>query len=383
MLYNSVSTLGMSRRLQSTMTDLQIEYVRANEEAATLVHADVAATIGARTGRDISLRNLFDRTEEYHKTTTLLDGRMATMDSALTSILDAGTELMATASTGLGQQSPTGSSLQIQARGVIDQLVALLNASAGDSYLFAGTALDEPPMRAVDADEPPLRSPLQIVQDTIALAADGSAMPVTAAQTGAVIDALDALFSVRDPATSAPLVTVVPADPTAPLPPPAALSDTFEGGFYTGTTTLRAGGTANPRVAGRPADDTTIAYGIQANDPMIREILEGAYMLAAVDTSKMEPAAYDDYMYAAVSKLSGGLNDLRDSIAQLGIQRNQVTTLAEQHKTQIAILNTQIHNLEGVDPYEASVRISQLETQIDATSSATARIAKLHLTNYL
>ena len=58
-------------------------------------------------------------------------------------------------------------------------------------------------------------------------------------------------------------------------------------------------------------------------------------------------------------------------------------TLAEQHKTQKAILSLQIDNLEGVDPYEASTRITQLEAQIDATSSATARIAKLHLTNYL
>ncbi|WP_029008813.1 flagellin [Azospirillum halopraeferens] len=365
MLYNAISTLGMSRRLQSTMTDLQIGLTRANEELATLVHADVAATIGARTGRAVNLRNLFDRTEEFHRTTTLLEGRMAAMDSALSSIHDVVTQLMAGASTGLGQPSPTGSSLQIQARGVLDQVVALLNASSGDSFLFAGTALDKPPMRASDADDPPLRSPLRIVRDAMD-AVTGGGMPKTAAETAAVVAVLDDLFAVRDPAT----------------PAPAPLTDTFEGGFYTGTTTYAPGGAANPRVSGRPADDATVAYGIQANDPMLRTILEGISMLAAVDTSNMEPAAYRDYMEAAVSKLSSGAGDLRDSIALLGIQRAQVATLAGQHQKQIAILNTQIQNLEGVDPYQASVRISQLETQIDATAAASARIAKLRLTNY-
>jgi len=367
MLYNTLSTLGMSRRMQTTMNQLQMALVRSNEESATGVHADVAATIGASTGRDIALRNMFDRTEEYLKTTTLLDGRMGAMDSAMTSILTAGTDLLAAASTGLGQQSPTGSSLQIKARGVLDQVISLLNVSAGNTYLFAGTAIDKPPMRNADGDGSAVPSPLQIVKDAIAAATGGAAMPTTAAQTAAVVATLDDLFAVRDPAT----------------PAPAPLTDTFEGGFYTGTTTLQAGGAASPRVSGQPADSTTVAYGVQANDPMMRELFEGMYMLAAVDTSNMDPAAYPDYIAAAVDKLSRGLGNLREATAQLGIQRSQIETMAGQHRTQIAILNTQIDNLEGVDPYEASVRISHLEAQIDATASATARIAKMHLTNYL
>jgi len=367
MLYNTLSTLGMSQRLQSSATQLQIALMRSNEEIATGVHADVAATIGARTGRDISLRNLFDQTDEYLKTTDLLDGRMGSMDAAMTSILTAGTDLLAAASTGLGQQSPTGTSLQIRARGVLDQVVGLLNASAGNAYLFAGTSLDKPPMRNVDGDASGVPAPMQIVKDAIAAATGGPAMPTTAAETAAVLATLDSLFAVRDPAT----------------PAPAPLTDTFEGGLYTGTTALQAGGADSPRISGRPADSTTIPYGVQANDPMMREMLEGIYMLAAVDTSKMSETAYPGYIAAAVDKLSRGLGNLREATAQLGIQRAQIDTLAEQHRTQKTILNTQIDNLEGVDYAEASTRISQLEAQIDATSSATARIAKMHLTNYL
>ena len=75
---------------------------------------------------------------------------------------------------------------------------AVLNAASGNAYLFAGTKVEGPPMRAVDG----VPSPMQLVRDTITAATNGSAMPVTAAQTGAVIKALDALFSVRDPAST-------------------------------------------------------------------------------------------------------------------------------------------------------------------------------------
>lgn len=364
MLYNALSTLGMSRKLQGTMARQQMDLVRANEEVATGVHADVAATIGASTGRDVALRNLFDRTDEYVKTTSLLDGRMGMMDSAMTSILTAGTDLLAAASTGLGQQSPTGSSLQIRARGVLDQVVSLLNASSGNVYLFAGTALDRPPMRNVDGDDSGPPAPMQIIRDAIQAASGGKPAPTTAAETAAVVTALDALFAVYDPPGSAP-------------------PNSFEGGLYTGTTAHQAGGGASPRVSGRPADAATIPYGVQANDPMMRELLEGIYMLAAVDTSAMSVDAYPDYIKTAVDKLSGGLGTLREATAQLGIQRAQVASVAEQHRTQKSILTLQIDNLEGVDPYEASTRISQLEAQVDATASATARIAKLRLSNYL
>lgn len=367
MLYNTLSTLGMTRSLDHSMKRMQIDLTRANQEIADGVHADVAATLGARTGRDIALRNMLNQTEQYLDNTDLLDGRMGLMDSAMTSMLEAGTDLLAAASTGLGQASATGSSLQVRARGVLDQIVSLLNASGGDVYLFSGTSVEKAPMRNVDGDDSGLRSPMRMVQDAITAATGGASMPTTAAETTAVISQLDALFSVRDPS--------VPATPP--------LTDSYEGGFYTGTTALQPGGAASTRLSGQASDAATIDYGVQANDAMFRNILEGAYMLAALDTSTMTEDAYPGYIKAAVDKLSSGLSGLQGATAQLGIQRAQVASIADQQQTRKAILNLQINNMESVDPYEASTRISQLEAQIDATASATARIANLHLTNYL
>ncbi len=367
MIYNSVSTVGLSLRLQTAATALQLEQLRNNDEIASGKHFDVAQALGARTGHDIALRNLYDETDQFQKSAALLQGRMTTMDSALTNILAAGQDVLAAASTGLGQPSPTGTSLQVRARGVLDQVVGMLNASSGNGYLFGGVEVKTPPMRAVQGDASGLPAPLTIVQDAISAASGGAAAPQTAADTATVVAMLGDLFAVRDPA----------------LPPPPPLTQGFEGGFYVGATAMQPGGAATPRLSGRPDRTTDIPYGVQANDPAMRDLLQGLYMLASVDTSKLPQDAYQPYMQAAVGKVSAGLDGVRNATAQLGSQRQQLDEIAGRHAAQLKILNDQIDALEGVDPAESSVRLNQLEAQIEATSAATARISRMHLSNYL
>ncbi|QCO19162.1 flagellar hook protein (plasmid) [Azospirillum brasilense] len=354
MLYNAVSTLGLSKRLQTANTELQLERLRNNDEIASGKHFDVAKALGARTGQAIALRNLYDETDQTLKSTALLQGRLGTMDSALTNILSAGQDVLAAASVGLGQPSPTGSSLQVRARAMLEQVVGMLNASSGNGYLFGGVEVKAAPMRAVQGDESGLPSPIQIVQDTIAAATGGTASPQTPAETAAAVAALDDLFAA-----------------------PSASPLGFEGGFYLG-----APSTA-PRLSARLDRTTEIPYGIQGNDPAMRDLLQGLYMLASVDTSQLPLDAYKPYMEAAVAKVSGGIEGVRDATAQLGIHRAQLDDIAAMNTTQLRILNDQLDAMESVDPAEASLRMNQLEVQIEATAAATARIARMSLANYL
>lgn len=367
MLYNSVSTVGMARRMQNATTNLQLELLRNNDELGSGKHFDVAQTLGASTGRAITLRNLYDETDQYLKNAALLQGRTATMDSALTNILTAGQDALSIASVGLGQPSSTGGALQVRARGVLDQVIGMLNASSGNGYLFGGVEVKTVPMRSAQGDNSGLPSPMQIVQDAMSATLGGAAAPATAADTAAVVATMNDLFAVRDPAQ--------------PLPPPLTLG--FEGGMYMGATAMQPGGADTPRLSARPDRSSEIPYGIQANDPAMRDLLQGLFMLASVDASALPLEAYQPYMDAAVGKLSAGLDGVRNATAQLGIQRAQLDEIVKGHNAQLKILNDQIDALESVDPAESSVRLSQLEAQIEATASATARIARMRLTNYL
>ena len=51
--------------------------------------------------------------------------------------------------------------------------------------------------------------------------------------------------------------------------------------------------------------------------------------------------------------------------------------------SQINIMNTQIGNLENVDPYTAQTSISQLNTRIEAAYSLTAQMEQMSIVKYL
>lgn len=370
MLFNAVSTLGLSRRLQGSLTELQIASAKTGDEIASGRRYDVAGYLGARTGQLVSLRGLYDATEESLLTIDALDARFGLMDSALTSIHTVANDVLAQAATLLGQPSGTAESLAIKARGALNEIIGLLNASGGGSYLFSGTEVDTAPMRQVGGDASGLPAPIDIVKDTVQAAAGGNTAPQDAAQTAAAIAALDDLFGVRNPED--------------PLPP--TITHAYEGAFYRGTSTERptsAGGGLNARLTARPESDLEVPYGIQANDPEVREILKGLYMLAAVDTTAMPAEAYQPYMQEAVQALSDGLSSLRDTTAQLGIRQASLIEESERLTARQKVMSTQITAMEAVDPAETGVRLTQLEQQMEMTANATARIARMRLTEYL
>ncbi|MEN9894165.1 MAG: hypothetical protein RIR97_17, partial [Pseudomonadota bacterium] len=50
---------------------------------------------------------------------------------------------------------------------------------------------------------------------------------------------------------------------------------------------------------------------------------------------------------------------------------------------QINIVKTNLNDLQGVDPYEASTRVNTLLQQVETSYTLTAKIQKLSLVNFL
>jgi hypothetical protein len=68
---------------------------------------------------------------------------------------------------------------------------------------------------------------------------------------------------------------------------------------------------------------------------------------------------------------------------QIGIIQQRVEGASERVSMQIDLFKLNIHDLEGVDPFEASTRISSLMTQIETSYTLTARIQQLSLVRFL
>jgi flagellar hook-associated protein 3 FlgL len=236
------------------------------------------------------------------------------------------------------------------AKSAIQQINALLNTSVGGRFLFSGTATDTSSAQNSDVVNAATGlSPNQAVAQAIA----GAGGITDAASAAAAANAVTTIFDNSN------------ADPNLQF------SSTFYNGATTGTVTARLD------------NDYELDYGIRADDPAIREALQGLYMLAAVPYGSVPDDAFVAWQQEAVGHLLTGTQSLVTLSGNVGYKQSAVTQATARHESTIAQLNTQIANLEAADPYETSMRFSELQNQLDATFSITARLSQLRLTNYL
>ena len=89
---------------------------------------------------------------------------------------------------------------------------------------------------------------------------------------------------------------------------------------------------------------------------------------------------------AAIADRQGLIADrTRELLGQtdLGIVQKSVTDANSRMTVQRDIITNHVDALEGVDPYEASSRLSALMTQIETAYAMTGRIQHLSILNYL
>jgi flagellar hook-associated protein 3 FlgL len=346
-----ISTLASYLQLNSSIRSLRQSLIDGQQELSTGRKADLMAALGTRTADAVDLRNAYDEITEFKSTADLVGTRLDVMQTALGSIKDAVDKARVQV---LTASSPvTRQQLPAMARTAIEQINSLLNTQIEGRSLFAGIETDTRAMQALAAVNASTGySPQQAVDQVIA-----NLGPITdAASALAVANGPDGIGSIFDGSNSDPNLR---------------FTSTFYNGATTGTITARLD------------RGYQIDYGVRADDPAIREALQGLYMLAAVPAGSVPDDAYTAWQNEALTHLNNGFEGIIGVAAEVGYKQSAVAEVATRHQSTIAQINTQIVNLEQADPYETAAKLNQLQTQLEATFQVTARLSKLTLTNYL
>lgn len=107
----------------------------------------------------------------------------------------------------------------------------------------------------------------------------------------------------------------------------------------------------------------------------------------AADTAPFPPAEKQQNFYAVINDLSRTLNKAIDALDQETFKLVQVqaqtSIVKNSHAEQINAYKDIIGDVEDVDITEASVKISQLQVQMQASFQVTALVSQLTLANYL
>ncbi|WP_172976572.1 flagellin [Roseivivax sp. THAF40] len=342
-----MSTFLVYDMRRDTIGRLNAEMEKASIELSTGRHADIFEAAGSKSSRAFDIRGDLMRIEGFLVSNRLVEGRLEATRETLSLIREIAQDFLTLAAPSSGGPSATTGALQDDARRAFDRIADLSNTSYGGSRLLSGVASDQPALSGW-AEQVAGTSPAAVVAGVL-----GAGLS-NAGDAEMKADALDDIF-----ADSVGL---------------NGFSDVFYGGSAQG----------GPKLSAQVDTGMQLNYGVQADDEGFRDLMQGLAMFAAVDVSGIEDdAAYAAWIDRAVEKVSDGVSGILNLEVKTGSDQQQLASTISRQEGRRNLLEAERSNIEGVDPYDAALRLSELEARLEATYTVTARLRNLSFLNYI
>lgn len=337
--------------------------------------AESYAGLGVDARRSIDLRAEVARRESYTRAIDVAQARIAVMQPALGRIGEIASDMAAKALSLITLDTPAVTATAVAAREALREVASLLNAQAGEVFVFGGADTTRPPVPNADAI---LSSPFFLAieaatrelgepwdHDSNSLTPD---VPRSAAQV---------LLDTRDIAAS---------DDPAVTPFSPFLSE------------LSPDGAVNaPRASLLAEDGARVTYGIVANANAVstvvssepttgsymRDILRGIAMLASLTEDEAASEEFAPLLQGIAASLRAAHQALEDDRAALGVAEQRLSRAKEAHADVKVVLAAQIASVEDVDIAEVTARLQLLQVQLEMSYRLIGALRDLNLARYL
>ncbi len=124
------------------------------------------------------------------------------------------------------------------------------------------------------------------------------------------------------------------------------------------------------------SDGFNVSYGVTADDPSIELVLRA---LDLVITSPADPAALNE----AIGLLEQGIDDVATLKASVAQDSNAIDQAIDRSLEELNLIDGLIVNLKEVDLAEASTRLKELETQLEAAYAVTTDLLNLSIVDFI
>jgi len=343
-----VSSNAISEAMRYQMMRMQADLTKSENEVVTGRVADPGLVLGARAGQSISLSRDVDRLGALIDSNSLVSSRLASTQTSLVQLTDLANDLMPALTTALsGPIDPTipGN----QAKAALGTITSILNTTQNGEYLFAGINTDYKPLDDFDAPGSTARAAF----DAAFVAEFG--IPIT------------------DPGTAA-LSAQDMSDFIDQL-----LADELDGAGWAANWS----NAADQEISARITMSETSKASVSANEVGVKKLVMAAALTSYFLEGDFSDNVQKDVIERSIGLVGESVAHLGATQAEVGILQERVESASERVSMQIDLFKLNINDLEGVDPYEASSRITNLLTQIEVSYSLTARIQQLSLVRYL
>ncbi|MGD9913157.1 MAG: flagellar hook-associated family protein [Rhizobiaceae bacterium] len=343
-----VSSSAISQAMRYSLQRMQLELVGAQKEASTGRVADAGLALGARTGQSVSFARDVERLNGIVDSNKLIAARLKSTQDSLSQLTTVGQTFLATLTASASGDASIGVTLT-EAKGTLQALTSILNTSLNGEHLFAGINTDASPI--VDFTKP--GAPNKSAFDAAFLAHFG--------------------FTQSDPQTANITSTQMSNFLTVAVEPQ------FTGAGWQANWS----NASDQRITSRIALNETAQTSVSANEAGVRKLAMASAAITDLFDSQLSGGARDALVNRAIELVGEALSSITNTQSELGITQNRVTRASDRVDMQIDLFERNILDMEGVDPYEASTRVSSLLQQIETSYAMTARIQQLSLLKYL
>jgi len=343
-----VSTSAIANTLRLTTLRAQELLIGANKEMTTGRFADVGTSIGSRTGLTVNVRSQYDRIEGILDTNGLISQRLETSQEALGSMLTVAQNFMATL-LAVRNGEKGADVLVTEAKHGLQTMTGAANTAVGNQFIFGGINTQQAPMT------------------------DFFGTPAPTSKTN-----IDTAFAAAFPTATYPTTADIPAADLKTF-----LQGTFSAEFTDPNWGTNWSNASSRNLTGRISPTEVMTVSTNANEAFMRDLAKAYTMIVSLPTADLSQNTYEALVGEAMTTISAATQGLIKTQAQLGSAQSRVSTASDRLSIQRDILAKQINGLEGVDPYEAKLRVDQLTTQIETSYALTARFQNLSILNYI
>ena len=342
-----ISSQSVLSSVRQSVLQAQAGLAQAQTEISSGAPADLGVALGARTGSAVSMTNEIDALDGYTASNAAASTRLGTTATTLTAMLSAAQAVSASL---VAASSAGGSTAGLQASGQagLQSLLAGLNTTVGGQSVFGG-----------------INSGVQPLTEYAA----------TSGAKQSVDSAFSQAFGFSQ--SSAGASTISGSAMTG------FLDGAFDSQFSDASWSANWSKASSTTISSRIAPSQSATTSVSANAAAFRQIAEAYTMLSEFTGPTMSADAKAAAVAKATTLVSSGIAALNDVQTSVGASQAAIGAANTSLAAQSTALRGQVSNLESVDTYALSTRVTTLQTQLQASYELTSRLQSLSLTNYI
>jgi flagellar hook-associated protein 3 FlgL len=344
-----ISTLALSRVSALSIADNQKQLVEAQTEQSTGRLANIGLALGSKTSLDLDIRLATDRNTLEIEQNQLASNELSATQTGMSALVELAQNFSATL---IGaRNAPNGQKvIKEAALNTLSRLQEILNSTHDGKALFSG----------INTDTPPLADYLSVSPPNSKIAVDAAFV----SQFG---------FSQYNAAVAN----------ITPFQMDTFLNGSFESQFDQANWISNWSSANAQNRTIRIGDDLTAQVSVNANDVAFRNLTKAVTMALDLGSGSLNQATFEIIIDKSISITNSAAGEIGNIASVLGITQKQLVDQNAQLTHRNDILNKQIAQLEGVDPYEIATKVNGLVTQLEASYAITGRLSKLSLLNYI